>query len=210
MMVGSVGLGKFFVWRLFLDVLQQVENVEGVFYVIDSKVMFKEVLYGNFDLIIREWIDGLFMSILCKIVDNLCGEDIKCYWILFDGDVDFEWVENLNSVFDDNKFFMLFNGECFNLLFNVCIMFEVENFKYVIFVIVSCCGMVWFSEDIVILNMLVINYIEMLWFVVFEDLDEDVVVIGQSLVKVFVVQVQVVGLLQVYFMIDNFINEVLQ
>lgn len=67
-------------------------------------------------------------------------------------------------------------------------MFEVEILKYVILVIVSCCGMVWFSEDIVIFEMFVVNYFELFCNIVFDDLDEDSVVIGQSFVKMFVVQ----------------------
>ncbi len=107
MMVGSSGTGKSAAWRLLLDALQQVEGVEGISHVIDSKVMSKEALYGNLDSTTREWTDGLFTSILRKIVDNLRGEDSKRHWIVFDGDVDPEWVENLNSVLDDNKLLTL-------------------------------------------------------------------------------------------------------
>ncbi|KAK4240895.1 dynein heavy chain, N-terminal region 1-domain-containing protein [Achaetomium macrosporum] len=187
MMVGNSGSGKSAAWNLLLDALQQVENVEGVSHVIDSKVMSKEALYGNLDSTTREWTDGLFTSILRKIVDNLRGEDAKRHWIVFDGDVDPEWVENLNSVLDDNKLLTLPNGERLNLPPNVRIMFEVEN-----------------------LNMMVTNYLEKLRSVAFEDLDEDAVATGQSSAKALEVQGQAADLLQAYLTTDNFILFALQ
>jgi len=96
MMVGQSGAGKSGAWKILLQALQQVEGIEGVSHIIDPKVMSKEALYGNLDSTTREWTDGLFTSILRKIVDNLRGEDTKRHWIVFDGDVDPEWVENLN------------------------------------------------------------------------------------------------------------------
>lgn len=61
-----------------------------------------------------------------KIIDNVRGEINKRQWIIFDGDVDPEWVENLNSVLDDNKLLTLPNGERLSLPPNVRVMFEVN------------------------------------------------------------------------------------
>ncbi|KAI7931816.1 dynein heavy chain [Pyricularia oryzae] len=210
MMVGSSGSGKSAAWKLLLDALQKVEGVEGVSHIIDSKVMSKEALYGNLDSTTREWTDGLFTSILRKIVDNLRGEDSKRHWIVFDGDVDPEWVENLNSVLDDNKLLTLPNGERLNLPANVRIMFEVENLKYATLATVSRCGMVWFSEDTVTPGMLVENYIDTLRAVAFEDLDEDAVATGQNSEKALAVQRQAADVLNAHLTTDNFINEALK
>ena len=210
MMVGNSGSGKSAAWRLLLDAMQKVEKVEGVSHVIDSKVMSKEALYGNLDSTTREWTDGLFTSILRKIVDNLRGEDSKRHWIVFDGDVDPEWVENLNSVLDDNKLLTLPNGERLNLPANVRIMFEVETLKYATLATVSRCGMVWFSEDTVTPDMIVKNYLEALRNVPFEDIDEDSVGSGSSPSKNLAVQGQVADLLAAYLNEENFAHAALE
>ena len=55
-----------------------------------------------------------------RIIDNVRGEINKWQWIIFDRDVDPEWVENLNSVLDDNKLLALPNGERLSIPPNVC------------------------------------------------------------------------------------------
>ncbi|KAF2861004.1 hypothetical protein K470DRAFT_257348 [Piedraia hortae CBS 480.64] len=174
MMVGSSGTGKSTAWQVLLAAMQKVDGVEGVCHVIDPKVMSKEALYGNLDSTTREWTDGLFTSILRKVVDNLRGEDGKRHWIVFDGDVDPEWVENLNSVLDDNKLLTLPNGERLGLPPNVRIMFEVETLRYATLATVSRCGMVWFSDDTVSLDVILSRYLAQLRTATFEDLEEDV------------------------------------
>ncbi|RKO89574.1 dynein heavy chain and region D6 of dynein motor-domain-containing protein, partial [Blyttiomyces helicus] len=96
-------------------------------------------------------------------------------WIIFDGDVDPEWVENLNSVLDDNRLLTLPNGERLGLPPNVRIMFEVENLKEATLATVSRCGMVWFSEDVISFVMIVTNYLETLRHVPLDDVEEDAV-----------------------------------
>ncbi|KAI7869607.1 dynein heavy chain [Mucor mucedo] len=173
MMVGPSGAGKSTAWKTLLTALERVEGVEGIAYNIDPKAIPKDALYGTLDSTTREWTDGLFTHILRKIVDNVRGESQKRHWIIFDGDVDPEWVENLNSVLDDNRLLTLPNGERLNLPPNVRIMFEVETLKYATLATVSRCGMVWFSEDIITLPMVFTNYLETLRNVPMDEIEED-------------------------------------
>ncbi|KAJ1930559.1 dynein heavy chain [Tieghemiomyces parasiticus] len=149
MLVGPSGTGKSAAWRTLLAALERVEGRESVSYVIDPKAISKDDLYGTLDPTTREWTDGLFTHILRRIVDNVRGERAKRHWVVFDGDVDPEWVENLNSVLDDNRLLTLPNGERLALPDNVRLLFEVDTLRYATPATVSRCGMVWFSEDCV-------------------------------------------------------------
>jgi dynein heavy chain 1, cytosolic len=173
MMVGPSGTGKTNAWQVLLSALERLDGIEGVSYVIDPKAMHKDALYGTLDQTTREWNDGLFTHILRKIVDDVRGESGKRHWIIFDGDVDPEWVENLNSVLDDNKLLTLPNGERLNLPPNVRIMFEVEHLRYATLATVSRCGMIWFSEDVVEPDMVFRNYLSTLSNVPLDADDED-------------------------------------
>ncbi|XP_072938013.1 dynein heavy chain, cytoplasmic isoform X3 [Epargyreus clarus] len=173
MMVGPSGSGKSTAWRVLLKALERFEGVEGVAHVIDPKAMSKETLYGVLDPNTREWTDGLFTHILRKIIDNVRGEINKRQWIIFDGDVDPEWVENLNSVLDDNKLLTLPNGERLSLPPNVRVMFEVQDLKYATLATVSRCGMVWFSQDVLTTEMIFENYLLRLRNIPLEDGEED-------------------------------------
>ncbi|XP_044265029.1 dynein heavy chain, cytoplasmic isoform X6 [Tribolium madens] len=173
MMVGPSGSGKSTAWRVLLKALERFEGVEGVAHVIDPKAISKEALYGVLDPNTREWTDGLFTHILRKIIDNVRGEINKRQWIIFDGDVDPEWVENLNSVLDDNKLLTLPNGERLSLPPNVRVMFEVQDLKYATLATVSRCGMVWFSEDVLSTEMIFENYMLRLKSIPLEEGEDD-------------------------------------
>ncbi|KAF6768135.1 hypothetical protein AHF37_06451 [Paragonimus kellicotti] len=173
MMVGPSGSGKSAAWRVLLKALERLEGVEGVAHVIDPKSISKESLYGYLDPNTREWTDGLFTHILRKIIDSIRGESLKRQWIIFDGDVDPEWVENLNSVLDDNRLLTLPNGERLGIPPNVRIMFEVQNLRYATLATVSRCGMVWFSEDVITPELVMEHFVRQLQNVPLDEGEEE-------------------------------------
>jgi len=169
MMVGPSGSGKSKAWQVLLAALARIEGAEGSAHVIDPKAMSKDALYGTLDPTTREWTDGLFTHILRKVIDNVRGELNRRQWIIFDGDVDPEWVENLNSVLDDNKLLTLPNGERLALPPNVRIMFEVQDLRSATLATVSRCGMIWFSDAIVTFAMEAHHYLDTLRNVPLDD-----------------------------------------
>ena len=173
MMVGPSGSGKSAAWRLLLESLSVIDGKKGEDYIIDPKAITKDELYGRLDSTTLEWTDGVFTHVLRKILDNVRGESNKRHWIIFDGDVDPEWAENLNSVLDDNKLLTLPNGERLLIPPNVKIMFEVETLKHATLATVSRCGMVWFSAETVNKDMVYYHYLSRLQQESFDELIAD-------------------------------------
>jgi dynein heavy chain len=78
-------------------------------------------LFGEFDPFTQEWTDGLASSIIREFV-NLSSDDLK--WVIFDGPVDAGWIENMNTVLDDNMTLCLSNGERIRLKPEMRMIFE--------------------------------------------------------------------------------------
>ena len=68
--------------------------------------------------------------------------DDKKKWILLDGPIDYHWVENLNSILDDNRRMTLPNGESIKMSEGMCVLLETDNLKNVTPATVSRCGLV--------------------------------------------------------------------
>jgi dynein heavy chain 1 len=129
MMVGPTGVGKTKAWKVLIEAMERVDGIKGQAFLIDPKAISKDELYGKLDSTTNEWTDGVFTKTLREVIDNRKGEAKMRRWIILDGDVDPEWVENLNSVLDDNRLLTLPSGERLQIPGNVRIMFEVENLK---------------------------------------------------------------------------------
>ena len=98
-------------------------------YTMNPKAVTVIELYGILDPITRDWTDGLLSNIFREI--NRPTEKNERKYILFDGDVDALWVENMNSVMDDNKLLTLANGERIRLQKHCALLVEVSIIMYV-------------------------------------------------------------------------------
>lgn len=163
MMVGPSGTGKSTAWRVLLKALSKVDGVKGDFHIIDPKSVKKEKLYGSLDPNTLDWTDGVFTKILRKVSETSSTRvGTRRCWIVFDGDVDPEWAENLNSVLDDNKVLTLPSGDRIKIPPNVRIMMEVDTLKYATLATVSRCGMVWFADNTLSIEILLRQQLKLL------------------------------------------------
>lgn len=108
-------------------------------------------LYGILDPVTRDWTDGLLSNIFRDI--NKPTDKNERKYIVYDGDVDALWVENMNSVMDDNKLLTLANGERIRLQKHCAMLFEVIIILIYIFLLNSkelslrCSTILFFFKD---------------------------------------------------------------
>lgn len=112
---------------------------------------------------------------------------------------------------DDNKLLTLPNGERLNLPPNVRVMFEVEHLRYATLATVSRCGMIWFSEDVITMDMLCQHHLDLLATVAVGAADEDNIDYGvDSAAQQVETQKNIVAILKPHFAKDGLVQKALE
>ncbi|XP_013769554.1 dynein heavy chain 6, axonemal [Pundamilia nyererei] len=154
MLVGPSGGGKTTVYTILADTLETLhlkghQAVNPFYqpvktYVLNPKSVSMGELYGEINTLTLEWRDGLMaLSVRDAVSDT--SDDHK--WVICDGPVDALWIENMNTVLDDNKMLCLANSERIKLTPSIHMVFEVQDLAVASPATVSRCGMVYVDPD---------------------------------------------------------------
>eukprot|EP00873_Tetraselmis_striata_P045243 jgi/Tetstr1/465507/TSEL_010176.t1 len=153
MTVGPTGGGKTVVCQALQGALTKLKT-DGVVneryqtthtYVFNPKCIKMGELYGEYNLLTNEWSDGLGSTLIRNAVVDTTPDK---KWVVFDGPVDAIWIENMNTVLDDNCTLCLPNGERIKLNpVTMRMLFEVQDLAVASPATVSRCGMVYVPPE---------------------------------------------------------------
>jgi len=120
-------------------------NKGVVQHTINPKSVTLGQLMGTFDEVSRDWNDGILASVM-----RSCSQDTteRRQWIVFDGPIDPVWVENLNSVMDDNKKLTLSTGETIRMTGFMTVVIEAEDLSNCTPATISRCGMLYMKDNV--------------------------------------------------------------
>jgi dynein heavy chain len=151
-LVGPAGTGKTTVYRILAALMTNLrekgsrnpEFQKVRFQILNPKCITMGELYGEFNPLTQEWHDGLASSIMREFVAE---ESDDKRWTIFDGPIDALWIENMNTVLDDNMTLCLANGQRIKLKAEMKCLFEVNDLAVASPATVSRIGVVYLTPS---------------------------------------------------------------
>ena len=143
MVIGPTGGGKTQIFTMLRKGLAEVNKIPYREARLNPKAILASQMYGELDPMSDEWTTGVFAATWTKYNKR---ENPYHTWIICDGPVDAIWIEDLNTVLDDNRILTLANGDRIPMTDNVKIMFENETLINASPATVSRCGIIYVSD----------------------------------------------------------------